>query len=188
MTMPSDILLNRRNLILLGGAFVLSGCSGEAADDVSAFAFRGNEKFEFRDTVGWMELHGRVAVVGFFPRMLSPAERDAVVQQRSVYPAIEPHDPMIELRFFLRDVEEAIGEANLEAVQLTFWHFAAPAPVLKFERASFAESGLSFAGLDGRVGAGGWIVGTVRGQGAVTMLGGRTVSHTWNLSAQAHLD
>lgn len=186
--MPPDIFLNRRSLILLGASLVLSGCSGGAADDVSAFAFRGNEKFEFRDTVGWMELHGRVAVVGFFPRMLSPEERVAVVKQRSVYPSVEPHDPMIELRFFLDDVEKPIAVDNLDAVQLTFWHFAAPAPVLKFERDDFEEAGLSFAGLDGRTGAGGWIVGTVRGQGAVTMLGGRTVSHTWNLSAQAHLD
>lgn len=180
-------LPNRRD-ILLGGAsaLVLAGCQQEDIGDASAS--RGGDRFIFKDTVGWIELGGRMAVVAFIPFLLSAEQRANAIAGRGVFPAVEPYDPMVEMRFELTRPGGRIVKDDLKSVQLTFWHFAAPAPVVKAEASDFeGENGISFVGLDGEARQGGWTVGTVRGQRVVPTASGRDVSYTWNLKWQSNL-
>jgi len=186
MTIP--FVFDRRAVLLLGSCFVLAGCGQQEEDSALASAFRGGDRFVFRDTVGWLDSSGRVATIGFFSRTLSSEERMRVLADQGVYPAIEPYDPMMEVRFSLIDPSKRILVDNIDAVQVTFWHFASPAPVIRFERSQIEDGSLSILGLDGEARVGGWAVGTIRGQEIVQTLSGRNVSYGFNLSFQSNLD
>ena len=190
--MPQDpsspFRVNRRLLIASGGAsLLLAACGAPDNSGSAASATRGGDRFDFPDTVGWLELNGRMAVVAFVPYVMSQRQREAVIKNRGVYPALEPYDPMIELRFELTAPEERLIPDEVKAVQLTFWHFATPAPVIRGEGDAIGSSGrISLTGLDGEPRHGGWAVGTVRGQEIVSTPSGRNVSYTFNLSFQSN--
>lgn len=152
-----------------------------------ASASRGGDRFDFQDTVGWIELGGRMAVVAFVPFMLSTAQREAVVRGRGVFPAIEPYQPMVEMRFELKPEVSRLVVDDINAVQLTFWHFATPAPVVRIGPEDLAgEASSMLVGLDGEARKGGWCIGTVRGQQVVPTAAGRNIAYTWNLAFQSN--
>jgi len=184
---PDDFRPNRRVFLLGGSALVLASCTGSADDGYVASAARGSARTAFPDAVAWMEPGSRTATIAFVPFRMSDRERQAVISGRGVYPALARRDPMVEIRLKLRaDAEgESLVKEALESVQTTFWHFDEPAPVIMDRGDTILEgTDLSIIGLDGQAKAGGWAVGTIRGQRVVTTVGGRSEAYTWNLSFQ----
>lgn len=167
---------------------ILSGCS-EQADGELASAALGSNRVGFKDTVGWVA--GNTATIAFIPFMLTDVQRQAVIAEQGVYPALSDRQPMVELQFELAADRQPdlpdIKVENLSAVQLTFWHFDNPAAVVRDEKRDWEPSAdISLVGLSGEMRRGGWAVGTVRGQRVVNSRVGNQ-AYAWNLGFQLSL-
>lgn len=185
---PSGFPLTRRAFVAGAASLVLVGCGSDDQAAASASAARGGVRTAFLDTVAWIEPSRRTAVLAFIPFRLTDAERAAVVKGQSVYPAISREEPMVELRLEIREGDARIEAASLRALQVTFWHFDNPAPVMRTEPADWSEEpDVSLVGLDGQLRIGGWAVGTIRGQKIISSISGDE-AYTFNLAFQASLE
>ena len=130
----------------------------------------------------------------FTPFKVNQATKDTVAINNSVYPAVQERGPVLEVRLEFRAREEGetvqkIGPSTLRSVQITFWNFDEPTPVVRVESESWEASSaeMSVVGLDGTLKHEGWIVGTLRGRKAVHSSKGRDDSYIWNIDFATNL-
>lgn len=162
-------MFTRRDLVI-GSAVLLvlpAGCQ-QPDEAVHASAARNSNRQEFVDTIGWVEPEGNVATIAFSPFRMSDTQRRAVLDGRSVYPALPGDLPMLEMRIQVRprrNEEMKISVGTLESVQLTFWHFDDPPAVIRIEKTDWSSSPeLDVSGLDGEMRRSGYALGTIRGR------------------------
>lgn len=171
-------------------AVTVSSCGKQ--EETLASAARQGVATDFVDTVGWLDLDGRTAVIAFTPGKLSDTDRAAVLADRGVYPAL-PSRQMVEVRIELRPgskpADLKINKANLASVTLAFWNFDDPTPVIRIEKEDWS-SGTDFEvlGLEGDMKKGGWAIGTFRGRSIYRSGRGRDEAYTFNLGFQVSID
>lgn len=175
-----------RRHFLLGFAVlpILAACSTES--DSLASASKGSARTNFVDSVGWVDIDGRTAVIAFTPFKLDAGQRQAVLDGRGVYPALPVRIPMVELRIELlpgSDVDAlSVKASKVASSQITFWHFSNPPAVIKDNSGRWEDNPeMTFVDLDGDLRSGGWISGTCRGQKVATTAVGSDV-FSWNLT------
>jgi len=186
---PGKAVLTRRSLLVggIGLALLASGCRQED-DDISllASAARGGDRHSFADAVAWTEFDGLTAVVVFVPWQLTDEQRQAVLETRSVYPALPSGTPLLEMRMEIKPGQKKedlrINPNTLKSLQMTFWYFDEPAPVIRIEKPEWpSSSDIEVVGLDGEMKRGGWVVGTVRGKHVYRNPRDKVEAYLWNL-------
>lgn len=156
---------------MLGGAglaLIPAGCQ-QTDEAIHASAARNSARQEFVDTIGWIEPEGNVATIAFVPFKMSESQRKDVFEGRSVYPALNGEQPMLELRIEIQRPKKAeeirITTANLVSLQMTFWHFDDPPAVIKIQKSDWTSTpDIDISGLDGEMKRAGYALGTIRGR------------------------
>lgn len=185
----TPIVFSRRTLLVGAAALGFGSLAGCKETEALASASRNDERTYFTDAVGWVEDGGSKAVIAFTPFAMSDDDRNRVIQARGVFPALASREPMIEMRLEVQPAKaDKLSATNLSAVELTFWHFEETAAVVRETGPWSEQAEVGVVGLSGEIRAGGWVVGTIRGQRLVpSQLNARETSYTWNLAMQLSL-
>jgi hypothetical protein len=186
--------ITRRGL-LVGGALMLSGCGKPAqTNDLSASAARNNDRVYFRQSVGWLsraESGLRTVAIAFTPFDLDDQMRRDIAGNNGVFPVVTQKVPMLDLRLELEkpDSGNKIALSDLRAIQMTFWNFAEPTPVIRIDKTDWSStSDIEVLGLDGDYKRRGYVVGTIRGKSLYRTDGEREDVYLWNLEITTSLD